>query len=120
MPNLDEASRHFSAKERALGLDALFVALLLLATTGSCAVVPESKAPPTTAKVHVQSIQQTAWGQVDGKPVTLFTLTNKNGLILKVATYGGIITELHVPDRAGKLADIVLGFDDVTSYVKHS
>jgi len=52
--------------------------------------------------------------------VTLFTLTNKNGLLMKVATYGGIITELHVPDRSGKLADIVLGFDDLASYAKSS
>jgi len=41
-------------------------------------------------------------------------------LQVMVATYGGIITELHVPDRAGKLGDIVLGFDDVASYVKGS
>jgi aldose 1-epimerase len=65
----------------------------------------------------LESIRQTVWGEVDGKPVTLFTLTNKNGLLVKVATYGGIITELHVPDRSGKLADIVLGFDDVAGYV---
>jgi aldose 1-epimerase len=68
----------------------------------------------------LKSIQQRAWGKVDGQPVTLFTLTNKNGLLVKVATYGGTITELHVPDRAGTLADIVLGFDDVASYVKSS
>jgi len=68
----------------------------------------------------VQSIRREAWGEVDGKPVTLFTLTNKSGLVLKVASYGGIITELHVPDRSGQLADIVLGFDDVASYVKGS
>jgi aldose 1-epimerase len=58
------------------------------------------------------------WGEVDGKPVTLFTLTNNNGLVMKVANYGGVITELDVPDRTGKLADIVLGFDDLASYVK--
>jgi aldose 1-epimerase len=55
---------------------------------------------------------------VDGKPVTLFTLTNKNGLVMKVANYGGVITELDVPDRNGKLGDIVLGFDNLASYVK--
>ena len=64
------------------------------------------------------SIQKQAWGEVDGKPITLFTLTNKNGLVLKVANYGGVITELDVPDRNGKLADVVLGFDNLASYVK--
>ena len=68
----------------------------------------------------MESIQQRVWGEVDGKPVTLFTLRNKNGLLVKIANYGGIITELDVPDRTGALGDIVLGFDDVTSYVKSS
>jgi len=50
--------------------------------------------------------------------VKLFTLTNANGLVLKVTNYGAIITELHVPDRAGKLADIVLGYETIEQYVK--
>ena len=47
-----------------------------------------------------------------------FTLTNANGLVAKVADYGTIITELHVPDRQGKLGDIVLGFDNLDQYLK--
>jgi aldose 1-epimerase len=50
--------------------------------------------------------------------VQLHTLTNKNGLVLKASDYGTIITELHVPDRSGQLADIVLGYDDVAEYAK--
>ena len=103
-----------------LSLKVLIGALTLIASTGSCASVSGSKAPSTAAKVHLESIQQRAWGEVDGKPITLFTLTNQNGLVVKIATYGGIITELHVPDRAGVNSDIVLGFDDVASYVKSS
>lgn len=48
----------------------------------------------------------------------LHTLTNKNGLVLKASDYGTIITELHVPDRSGRLADIVLGYEDVAEYAK--
>ncbi len=48
----------------------------------------------------------------------IHTLTNKNGLRLKASDYGTIITELHVPDRHGQLADIVLGYDDLSDYVK--
>ncbi len=66
------------------------------------------------------AITLTEFGVVDGKPVQLFTLTNKNGLVLKVTNYGAIITEFDVPDKAGKLADIVLGFSDVDGYVKGS
>ena len=54
----------------------------------------------------------------DGTPVQLFTLTNSAGLLARVTNYGGIITELHTPDRAGSKADIVLGFDNLAQYLK--
>ena len=54
----------------------------------------------------------------DGTAVDLFTLANQHGLVAKVTNYGAIITELHVPDRAGKLADVVLGFDNLDGYLK--
>lgn len=60
------------------------------------------------------------FGNLDGRNVTLHTLENANGLVMKVTTYGAIITELHVPDRHGKLGDIVLGFEDVAAYAKGS
>ncbi len=45
-----------------------------------------------------------------------FTLENKNRLKLKVADFGGIVSEIHAPDRDGKLADITLGFETVEAY----
>src|SRR3954467_12877305 len=51
-----------------------------------------------------------------GKPVDAVTLKNSHGMQLKAITYGGIITSLEVPDRAGKTADVVLGFDKPESY----
>jgi aldose 1-epimerase len=53
----------------------------------------------------------------DGKAVERFTLTNANGVELKAISYGGIITSLRVPDRTGKLDDIVLGFDQLEPYL---
>ena len=53
-----------------------------------------------------------------GRTVDLFTLTNANGLVAKVTNYGTILTELHVPDRQGRLADVVLGFDQLKPYLK--
>jgi aldose 1-epimerase len=65
------------------------------------------------------SVQKDAFGKLpDGTGVDLYTLTNGNGLVAKVATYGTIITGLHVPDRQGKLGDIVLGFDNLDQYLK--
>jgi len=57
------------------------------------------------------------FGQYNGQPIELYTLTNNNGVKMKVATYGGIITELHVPDRNGEMGDVVLGFDHLAGYI---
>jgi aldose 1-epimerase len=56
--------------------------------------------------------------RLDETPVQTYTLTNKNGMVARITNYGAIVTELHVPDRAGRLADVVLGFDNSDSYLK--
>jgi aldose 1-epimerase len=53
-----------------------------------------------------------------GQRVYLFTLTNARGCVAKVTDYGTILTELHVPDRKGRLGDVVLGFDNLGQYLK--
>jgi aldose 1-epimerase len=56
----------------------------------------------------------------DGKVVELYTLKNAEGATAKVITYGATLTELWVPDRSGKLGDVVLGFDNLQGYLgKH-
>jgi aldose 1-epimerase len=52
----------------------------------------------------------------DGVPAKIFTLTNANGMSAKITEYGATLTELWVPDRAGKLTDVVLGYDNLASY----
>ena len=65
------------------------------------------------------SLQKARFGQMpDGTPVDLYTLANVHGMVAKVTNYGTILTELHVPDREGKLADVALGFDNLEQYVK--
>jgi aldose 1-epimerase len=54
----------------------------------------------------------------DSKEAFLYTLTNANGVSMQVTNYGGIIKSLKVPDRNGKLDDVVLGYDSLSSYVK--
>lgn len=56
----------------------------------------------------------------DGIVVDLYTLTNAQGVRVKIITYGGIITSLEVPDKAGKLADVVLGYDTLDPYVRNN
>ncbi|BFZ07011.1 hypothetical protein BsWGS_10050 [Bradybaena similaris] len=52
----------------------------------------------------------------DGRNITRYTFTNANGIVIKIIDFGGIITEIHVPDREGKLDDVILGFDTLAEY----
>jgi aldose 1-epimerase len=54
----------------------------------------------------------------EGQSVEIYTLTNANGVEAKITTYGGIVVSLKTPDRAGKMDDIVLGFDSLDEYLK--
>ncbi|MDR1370486.1 MAG: galactose mutarotase [Dysgonamonadaceae bacterium] len=55
---------------------------------------------------------------VDGKTVELFILSNKNGLETAITNYGAKIVSLHVPDKNGKMIDVVLGHDSIDEYLK--
>lgn len=66
-----------------------------------------------------QTVTEAPFGQMpDGSPVSLYTLTNADGLVAKITNYGGIMTELHVPDRNGELGDILLGYDSLDGYLE--
>jgi aldose 1-epimerase len=59
-----------------------------------------------------------AFGSADGKEVFLYTLRNKSGMEARITNYGGIVLSLLVPDKSGKLRDIVLGYDSLSSYLE--
>jgi aldose 1-epimerase len=54
----------------------------------------------------------------DGTPVEIFTLRNAGGAEARITNYGGIVVSLKVPDRSGKLGDVVLGYDNLKDYIK--
>lgn len=56
----------------------------------------------------------------DGKAVDVYTLTNSNGSEARIITYGGTVVSLKVPDKSGKFGDVVLGYDSVVDYEKHT
>lgn len=57
------------------------------------------------------------FGQLpDGRAVELHTLSNAAGATVEVLTYGAIIRSVRVPDRQGRLDDVVLGFNDLAAY----
>jgi len=67
------------------------------------------------------SLQTKPFGKLpDNSEVTLFTLTNKNGVSASVMNYGATLVALEAPDRRGQLIDILLGFDTLDGYVRHN
>lgn len=56
-------------------------------------------------------------GVDDFDSIKLYTLENQSGMLVKVTNYGAIVTSLMVPDRDGKLGDVVLGYDRVEDYI---
>jgi len=70
----------------------------------------------TTAFGNEPSITSGPYGEFEGQPVTLFTLTNEHGMIAEIMDYGGIVVRLKTPDRQGKLGDVVLGYDNFSGY----
>jgi aldose 1-epimerase len=65
-----------------------------------------------------KSIYEESFGNVKGTPVKIYTLANGKGMKARITNYGGIVVNLETPDRAGKLADVVLGYNTVDEYVK--
>ena len=73
---------------------------------------------PAGAKSQSGSTTKKSFGKTpDGQPADLFVLTNKNGAEVSITNYGGAVVSLKVPDRGGKLADVVLGYDGIDGYV---
>lgn len=54
----------------------------------------------------------------DGREICQWTLTNTQGMTCRAINFGGIITSLNVPDRHGRLGDVVLGFDNLHQYLQ--
>lgn len=64
------------------------------------------------------TITTSSFGWIDNQEVTLYTLINSRGMKVEVLNYGGIVKSVFVPDKNGDLGDVVLGFDDLDSYLE--
>jgi aldose 1-epimerase len=71
-----------------------------------------------TAQRSDSDISRSPFGSTpDGAPVDLYTLRNSQGMEARIMTYGGIVVSLTVPDQAGRMGDVVLGYDTLAEYV---
>jgi aldose 1-epimerase len=63
-------------------------------------------------------VERSPWGRLpSGEAVEAFTLRGSGGVRVRVAGYGGLVLSIHAPDREGRLADVVLGHDDLAGYL---
>lgn len=93
-----------SAKLCGFGM-AAFVAVVLIAAGGA----------------EAASVTKSPFGKTkDGIAVDQYTLTNDKGASIKFISYGGIITEVNVPDRWGRVGNVVLGFKTLQEYEEKS
>lgn len=91
----------------------LIILAAVLGAIGLTSCAPEAR-ETSTSRFSRQS-----FGKTDtGEQVELYTLTNSKGVAAAITNYGGILVSLKVPDRAGQLADVVLGFDALDGYLK--
>lgn len=104
------------APRRAKGVSRRLAAATFAAVT-SCTLLV---APTASGQAHNPTMVRKPFGTIDGRPVELFLLTNPRGMKAAITNYGGIVVELWVPDRHGRLADVVLGYPTLEAYVKDS
>jgi len=66
-------------------------------------------------------LKKPAFGKTkDGQPVGIYTLTNTGGMEVAITNYGGVVVSIKTPDRSGKFADVVLGFDTFDAYLNNT
>ncbi len=110
----------------------LFVSAMLLLACFSCNIHESSnddgglnitlngKSIVTSQTAATREIMKEPFGKVDQKQVFRYTLTNSSGIKVKITNYGGIITSILVPDKNGRMGDIVLGYDSLEQYVANN
>jgi len=82
--------------------------------------LPSAVRKKAEIKTDGLTITSEPFGEADGKPISLYTLTNKNGMRVKIINYGAIVVSIETPDRDGKLGDVTLGYDSLDGYLKAS
>jgi aldose 1-epimerase len=89
---------------------------IMLAAAGlgaACLVGCSSMSPNPSSSVTKADFGKTPEGQA----VEIYTLHNSKGAEARIMTYGGIVQSLTMPDKTGKLEDIVLGYDNLQGYI---
>lgn len=66
----------------------------------------------------ISSISRLEWGEYNGENVYLYKISQPNGSFVEVTNFGARIVSICVPDRYGKIQNVVLGFDSLQAYLQ--
>ncbi len=87
---------------------------LILLTAAALVMIGMGSCGNNKAK---EMVTTESFGSFEGKEISLFTLTNKKGDIVKLTNYGATIVEINVPDRNGEKANVTFGYDNLEGYL---
>ena len=88
------------------------VILIAAAILLSCRLMPKEE-----EKVNIKPMtEKTLYGMIGADSVFQYTLTNKNGMVVKILNYGGTVTDIITPDKNGKMGNVILGYDSLSGY----
>jgi aldose 1-epimerase len=99
------------------------MATMVAMGVGGCSPAPEAAKPEAEPQAATQPaadrpVTESTFGQLpDGRAVKKYTLDNGKGMTASILSYGGVIQSLDVPDRNGKIDDVVLGYDTLDGYL---
>jgi len=99
------------------------LAYLSLVLMLSCKLMnKEEKKDDSKAEVGLPytkfSVAEDGYGEVDGDKITQYTLTNPNGMSVKILNYGGTVTDIMAPDKSGTMGNVVLGYDSLAGFLQ--
>ena len=90
------------------------VILIAAAILLSCKLMPKEE-----EKVNIKPMtEKTLYGMIGADSVFQYTLTNKNGVVVKILNYGGTVTDIITPYKNGKMGNVVLGYDSLSGYLQ--
>lgn len=88
------------------------VILIIAAILLSCKLMPKEE-----EKVNIKPMtEKTLYGMLGADSIFQYTLTNKNGMVVKILNYGGTVTNIITPDKNGKMGNVILGYDSLSGY----
>jgi len=90
--------------------------VILIAATilFSCKLMPKKEEKENIKPMTGKNL----YGMIGADSVFQYTLTNKNGMVVKILNYGGTVTDIITPDKNGKMGDVILGYESLDGYLQ--